>query len=244
MQTERWSIYVAEDTKSKKDSLLSRVFFGKDRSHSFLMLINEDTQKTLKELHFSSFTADGRKQTYISSRPLNMLATVADEFGLTASFTKVAEKIGLGKHLVRIKGTQTNGRRALKDVKSQLAFTGAPEKVMDMWNTACRATVALNREDMPFTAVGAIKAPVNCRAGTEMALESMGLQFHPVTEERDSRVGMGRHLYREIEALEEIHPDGMDRLTLTNRLRENAKLSDAMYRTRPQARQRQARTVA
>lgn len=229
----RWAIYIAEETDGKRDSWIARLVAGEKNRHAFLMLVDETNKNIMRELHFSAFLADGRRQPPGKAYLMNVMAVVADQLGLLSIFRRVADKIGLGDSLVRIKGVQTSGRRKFGEVALQhRCFKGTSDYTMRLWNMACRQAIALNKTDTPFFIEGLIKPAINCRAGMEMVLESIGLKFNAAVFEDKS--GIGRHLYQEFEGFRKIVPDKTHR-SLPRRLRENVRLSTVLYRTRPQA---------
>jgi hypothetical protein len=226
-----WSIYAVEELMEPSSSAFKRALLGSNRHHSFLMLVDDATGNTLKEIHFSGVAADGRPTP--AAKILNIVAAPLDKARLLSVFAKAADKTKAGRHLVRIKGIQTSGRRDLQDMAAvQRCFHGSPSDALRRWNAACEAIVELNARDIPFLTKSVRKPAINCRAGTEFALASMGLPSSAALIPHDT-VGAGRNLHRHIGA-SPAHSPG----SLPDLLTQNKALGESIYATRPQARYR------
>jgi len=240
MSDNKWSIYSIEELKPERQGLKAALV-GKKRAHSFLALVDESKREIVRELHFGGYATDGAVADRYASNPMNILATLADSFGLSQVFKAVSDKAGIGDNLVRLKGVQTGKRRNIDELSAQslqLCMTDAPEKVLARWNAACKAAVVLNEADIPtLSGETVIRPTVNCRSGTRMALEAMELPATPVMA--DYKPGWERRLRDEVPGLSAVKPETRE-ASFDQLMAENLRLKNDAYNTRPHARLRLA----
>jgi hypothetical protein len=277
MKQHSFSIYLAEVTCKSIPS---------GPQHSILLLVDDQSGKTLRQLDFSAYLANG--DTYNSVlQAVNPMAIIAEAAPLllqaflsayaaqgkkipvllellselTAhagagqplmAFKWAADKTGLGKYLTRIKGEQKVAPYGCKDLSevnaSHLCIKGPAEEILDLWNTACRQAIALNTSDTPFIAVGLGGPGLNCRSGTRMVLECLGLNdfnavADPAMRRMMGRQGFSRRLRQEIRSLDKVSRGESTAHSLRDLWRENDALDEAAYQTCPDRKHRQIQSI-
>lgn len=185
-------------------SLLERVFFPAGRQHVFMRLragTGDGLYRTVSELHFTARNSFG-EYVPVSRKPLNVMANLAGYVGLEKAFCRAVEMIRLGGSIARLKAVQTGPHYddARDRVQVQGQISGAPQRMMTIWNRACLAALEINRANIPFTPIRmAGTDPANCRSGIRTILDVMRDEFQSIAGVLHHQ--KGRSLLSEIPSL-------------------------------------------
>jgi hypothetical protein len=166
--------------KPEPDTFLNRTLIPEGHYHSFLAMTDDTSGKpvVLNQLHFSAKDRKGESHK-LHHNILNLMATVANIAGLPKTFAYAMKIAGLDDHALHLKAVQTSGRgENIDDLMDLGRVSGSPAEILAHWNHACKAALAVNSLNLPFTQIGNnLIGPANCHSGTKFALNSLGGKF-------------------------------------------------------------------
>ncbi len=170
-----WSIYVAADKLETEK--FDNIIFGKSRAHSFLLLVDEDNQKVIKELHGTSFDLQNDAINVNGGRkPLNLVGVVASSLDLKDQFMKSVCALGLDDRVARLYVKEVDGRREYDEIEGYPIVSGAKAQMRSMWEDICRVGEKINKVNEPFIPFSIDEGGQNCHSATLTMLNEAGLE--------------------------------------------------------------------
>lgn len=153
---------------------LDNLVFGRDASHSFLVLKDSERGTTLSEIHGTSYHPLQKKLGHGGQSILNIFNLLAADLGLRRSFNRLAKFCGYENKISKLKvyATDRAQRSRLSD-RSIPVKIGKFEEIMPFWLAAMEIGQAVNRSDNRYKGVSLAQKAKNCHAVTAALLRMM-----------------------------------------------------------------------
>ncbi len=162
-----YSIYAVEKPLKEANNAVENFLFPNTRSHSYVVLANDNTQRATGELHFIARTA---KQKYLEDKHAKRFYAadyVACLLGVQDVFHKAAETVGLEGYPLYMRALEKNVDRPLSDYNKQKIRSGTQHDIENLWLGCCHRALMISKRDLKYRPIGTIIPAQNCRSGTQ-----------------------------------------------------------------------------
>ena len=235
--TASYAIHAVAEAEGAPMTRLQRIFWPEGNPHSFLQFSRINPGEPAKrdvvaELHFIGKDDTG-KTTKTGSKPFNIAACLISYLGLEKPYQAAVEATGFGDRLSRLKATQTRMRNAPDTVRSFGHVAGPREQIIQAWNRALEAAIAINQKNIPFVSISPKRTgPINCHAGTKAVLRCLGGEFAKIADVMDAQV-RGRDITARVNAATAYlrNPDVTVTVSLDTLVARQDSLRQALYQS-------------
>jgi len=154
---------------------LDNLVFGRDASHSFLVLKDADqNDKVISEIHGTSYHPIQKKLGLGGQSVLNIFNLLAADIGLRPVFNRLAKFCGYENQISKLKVYATDGARRSKAADRVITVkTGSFEDIMPFWLSAMEIGATINRSENRYKGVSLAQKAKNCHAVTAALLRMM-----------------------------------------------------------------------
>ncbi len=149
---------------------LDNILFGRDASHSFLVL-KDEKDKILSEIHGTSYHRPLKKLGHGGQSLYNIFNILASEMRVRPLFNRVAKWTGMDAKISRLRVHASEGklRSDPADVVVPVKI-GSYEEIMPLWLSCLEAGRLINQNDLPYKGVTLTQKTKNCHAVTSAML--------------------------------------------------------------------------
>lgn len=169
-----WSIYIT--VISLECERLDRFFFGKPRGHSFLILVDENQQHVIRELHG---TYHNRKRDRMGPNNalniLNRLGVIASYIGMYTWFLKCLEYLSIRDNMIHLGVKEIKAKLKFSEINGYKVTRGTQDDMQKIWKSMLKAGDDINSISPPFIAFSRRNGGQNCHSAIYTILRKTSL---------------------------------------------------------------------